>query len=286
MGYTSAEDDLIDSLPDKLRLYMRKKSPKLLSDAVLNLEKLEKLDMYYDYSDTILDYIILPFAVEIIKLKDEIISQKMISSILCWIKKQPDEDQIKELIQVLAEKKAINYSFKWFDEKTFEQAGDYIKVDIDYIFALFDIKTLGKYCDDLISFILWLINEKVEGKNLQVVFNTNISEIWLLYFDPLCVESVDFINSNDVIGKQDVSDLTENIKLPVKVHWTDNRSDEVLNKNYRRKRIDELVHYLLDISVEKYGTELLKFIPHEKILKIIETCKNECLKSSRTGMVH
>ena len=71
------------------------------------------------------------------------------------------------------------------------------------------------------------------------------------------------------------------IKRPLMVHWSDQRSDEISIGNYKRKRIDDLLHHLLEISNENNCLELIKSIPHEKIMNTIETCTNEQLKSAR-----
>ena len=302
--------NLIEDLQNKLNLCVRNNSSNSFNEAEEILEKLrnnfQKIDSNHKDDklvDTalILRSILFPFAVKAIEFKSDIISQKMISFILWWIKKKPDRAPNKQIIEVLAEKRVYKLEYlkakdclinkhKLFTEEVLKPTGDYIYINIDYIFSLFEIKVFGEDCDDLISLIIWLINEKVEGKKLEVVFNSDISELWLLFFDPFCVQQVhrvELSDLNDVIGKQDISDLKENIKLPVTVHWTDNRSDEIASKQYRRQRVDEIVYHLLDISIkiDNNCLEMLKSIPHDKILKTIETCTNELLKSSRKAFL-
>ena len=305
--------DLIEDLQNKLNLCVRKKSSKSFYEATERLEKLknnyQKIDSNHkddQLIDTalILRSILFPFAVKAIEFKSDIISQKMISFILWWIKKKPDRAPNKQIFEVLAEKRVYKLEYlkakdclinrhRLFTEEVLKPTGDYIYINIDYIFSLFEIKVFGEDCDDLIRLIIWLINEKVEGKKLEVFFNTDISELWLLFFDPLYVEQVhrvdlnevDLNDLNEVIGKQDIYNLKENIKLPVTVYWTDNRSDEISNKHYRRQRVDEIVYLLFDVSIDKNCLELMKSIPHGKILKTIETCTNELLKTSRKAFL-
>ena len=300
-------NDIIQDLQNKLNLCVKNNSCKSFYDAADILEKLRnnfhtldsnrKDDKLVDTA-LILRSILFPFAVKTIQFKSEIISQKMISFILWWIKKKPEKAPSKQIFEALAEKRVYKLEHlkaadclanrhKLFTEEPLKQTG-YININIDYIFTLFDIKTFGQDCDDLISLIMWLIKEKVEGKIIQTVFNTNISEIWLLYFDPLCIEQVPRVDINDlneIIGQQDLHRLSENIKLPVMVHWSDNRSDMISSKSYRRERIDDLVYYLVDISTDDNCLELLKSIPHEKILSSIETCTNESVKSTRKAFL-
>ena len=303
----------IEDLQNKLNLCVVNNSVRTFYDAAdifeqirNNFHQLDSNNENDKLIDTalILRSILLPFTVKIIDFKSDIISQKMISFILWWIKKKPDKASPKQIIEVLAERRMYKLDnlkvkdcaknlHKLVLEAPIKQATNAVFAKMDYIFSLFEIKTFGQDCDDLFELIMWLMKQQVEmitkEKSKEVlkvepVFNANISEIWALFFDPLCIEKIDKIDlndANDIIGELDLSKLSTEIRMPLTIHWSDHRSDVIPSRSYRRKRIDDLVYHLMDMSDERKCSELLNSLPHEKILNLIEKCANEKIKLRR-----
>ena len=283
---------LIEELQNNLNRCVKNNSCKSFCDAAEILEKITKTFQKLDVNDEkwtdtalILRAIIFPFAVKIIDFNNENISQKMVSFLLWWINNKPAKAPDKQIIEILSEKRKFQIEHLKVRDiltKTKNKHPITLLLDnpvksptFDYILSLFEIKTFGQDCDDLISLILWF-----KDKENKIIFDSKIDEIWLLYFDPLCIENVLKINEvelNNVIGKIDLSKLGTSVKLPVLVHWSDSRSDEVSTRTYKRKRVDDLLHYLLETCKEDKCLELFKSIPHENLLKNIQSCSNEHL---------
>ena len=174
--------ELLGTLQNKLNLCVRNNSCKSFYEAAEILQKIrddfQQLDSN-NKDDKLIDTalllrsILFPFTVKIIDFKNENISQKMTSFILWWIKKKPDKAPNKQIIEVLAEKRIYqlenlavkdceNGKQKLILERPIRQVNNAMHAHMNYLFALFEIKTFGQDCDDLINLTMWLMNEKIE----------------------------------------------------------------------------------------------------------------------------
>ena len=112
----------IEDLQNKLNLCVVNNSVRTFYDAAdifeqirNNFHQLDSNNENDKLIDTalILRSILLPFTVKIIDFKSDIISQKMISFILWWIKKKPDKASPKQIIEVFLKRNKQQFRNKF-----------------------------------------------------------------------------------------------------------------------------------------------------------------------------